>query len=116
MKKMNTNMFRTLALALMMMLGTAAAFAQMTVQGEVIDASNGEPIIGASIFEIGTTNGTVTDFDGQFVLKVHNGAKLAISYMGYKKQELAAQPVMKVQPPRGCRDAGRGRCSRLWCC
>ena len=97
MKKMNTNMFRTLALALMMMLGTAAAFAQMTVQGEVIDASNGEPIIGASIFEIGTTNGTVTDFDGQFVLKVHNGAKLAISYMGYKKQELAAQPVMKVQ-------------------
>lgn len=85
MKKMNTNMFRTLALALMMMLGTAAAFAQMTVQGEVIDASNGEPIIGASIFEIGTTNGTVTDFDGQFVLKVHNGAKARHLLYGIQK-------------------------------
>ena len=40
------------------------AFAQTTVQGTVIDGANGEPIIGASILEIGTTNGTITDFDG----------------------------------------------------
>ena len=74
-----------------------AAYAQNTVQGTVIDAANGEPIIGASILEIGTTNGTITDFDGNFELTVQPGAKLAISYMGYKTQELAAAPAMAVQ-------------------
>ena len=57
-------MFRTISLALMMMLGSVVAFAQMTVQGTVIDGELGEPVIGASILEIGTTNGTITDFDG----------------------------------------------------
>ena len=55
------------------------AFAQTTVQGTVVDAANGEPIIGASILEMGTTNGTITDFDGNFVLNVKPGAKLQIS-------------------------------------
>ena len=73
------------------------AFAQTTVQGTVVDAANGEPIIGASILEMGTTNGTITDFDGNFVLNVKPGAKLQISYMGYKTQELDAQPNMSVK-------------------
>lgn len=73
------------------------AFAQTTVQGTVVDAANGEPIIGASILEMGTTNGTITDFDGNFVLNVKPGAKLQISYMGYKTQELNAQPNMSVK-------------------
>ena len=74
-----------------------AAYAQVAVEGTVIDAANGEPIIGASILEIGTTNGTITDYDGNFVLMVQAGAKLQISYMGYKTQELAAQPKMSVK-------------------
>ncbi|MBR4546688.1 MAG: carboxypeptidase-like regulatory domain-containing protein, partial [Paludibacteraceae bacterium] len=80
-----------------LLLVTAWAFAQTTVQGTVIDAANGEPIIGASILEIGTTNGTITDFDGNFELNVQPGAKLQFSYMGYKTQELAAQPKMAVK-------------------
>ena len=95
--KKNFNMFRTISLALLLMLGTVAAFAQVAASGTVIDAANGEPIIGASILEVGTTNGTITDFDGNFELKVANGAKLAISYMGYKTQELVAQPNMAVK-------------------
>ena len=97
MKKSNFNIFRTISLALLFMLGTVAAFAQTTASGTVIDAANDEPIIGASVLEIGTTNGTITDFDGNFTLNVQAGAKLAISYMGYKTQELAAGPNMFVK-------------------
>ena len=61
-----------------------------TVKGKVVDA-NGEPIIGATIVEVGTTNGTVTDFDGNFTLNVSDtNAKLDISYIGYKKVVLSA--------------------------
>ena len=97
MKKSNYNMFRTLSLTLLLMLGSVAAFAQISVNGTVIDATNDEPIIGASILEVGTTNGTITDFDGNFNLSVQVGAKLAISYMGYKTQVLNAEPKMFVK-------------------
>ena len=97
MKKTNLNIFRTVAFVLLLMVSSAAAYAQLTVQGTVIDASNGEPIIGASVLEMGTTNGTITDFDGNFTLTVKSGAKLAISYMGYKTQELDAKPTMSVK-------------------
>ena len=97
MKKTQLNMFRTIALAIMLMVGSAAAFAQLTVQGTVVDIENGEPVIGASILEMGTTNGTITDFDGRFSLNVQPGAKLQFSYMGYKTQELAAQSSMYVR-------------------
>ena len=97
MKKSNCNIFRTISIALMLMLGVVTAAAQISVQGVVLDAANGEPIIGASILEIGTTNGTVTDWDGNFELNVQAGAKLAISYMGYKTQELEAKAMMNVK-------------------
>ncbi len=93
----NLNIFRTISLALLLMLGSTVAFAQIAVQGTVVDIENGEPVIGASILEIGTTNGTITDFDGNFTLNVQPGAKLQFSYMGYKTQELAAQPSMYVR-------------------
>jgi len=55
------------------------------VKGKVVDVQ-GEPIIGATVLEEGTTNGTVTDFDGNFMLNVSSeNAKLDISYIGYKK-------------------------------
>ena len=87
---------RAVALSILLFIGMTA-FAQKTVQGTVVDAANGEPIIGASILEIGTTNGTITDFDGNFELNVAPGAKLAISYMGYKTQELDANGSLSVR-------------------
>ena len=62
--------------------------AQSAVKGTVNDDS-GEPIIGASVVEKGTTNGTVTDFDGNFSLNVKSGATLVVSYIGYTTQEIA---------------------------
>ena len=95
---MKNNMFniRALLISCFLFVGLSA-FAQFSVQGTVTDAANGEPIIGASILEMGTTNGTITDFDGNFELKVQAGAKLSISYMGYKTQELDAAPNMNVR-------------------
>ena len=58
-----------------------------TITGKVIDA-NGVPIIGANIVEVGTTNGTVTDVDGNFSLEVANNAVIRVSYIGYLAQEI----------------------------
>ena len=60
---------------------------QGTVKGKVVDV-NGEPIIGANIVEKGTTNGIITDIDGNFTLSVARGAVLEISYIGYVTQEV----------------------------
>ena len=64
---------------------------KQAVSGVVKDAA-GEPIIGASVLEKGTTNGSITDFDGKFQLSVAPGATLVISYIGYKTQELQVVP------------------------
>jgi len=79
-----------------LMLLTVGAQAQTTVNGNVVDAQ-GEAIIGASVIEVGTTNGTVTDFDGNFTLKT-KGSKpqLRISYVGFTTQTLPAAANMKV--------------------
>ena len=60
---MKNNIFnlRALLISCFLVLGMSA-FAQVTASGTVTDAANGEPIIGASILEVGTTNGTITDF------------------------------------------------------
>ena len=74
--------------------GEASAQAmQQTIEvsGVVKDAS-GMPVIGASVLEQGTaSNGTITDLDGKFTLKVKSGATLEISYIGYKTQTVQAQ-------------------------
>ncbi|MDO4196381.1 MAG: SusC/RagA family TonB-linked outer membrane protein, partial [Prevotellaceae bacterium] len=70
------------------MLISATAMAQTTVTGNVRDDA-GEPIIGATVREVGTQNATVTDFDGNFSVKVSNeNATLSISYVGFQTQEV----------------------------
>lgn len=60
---------------------------EVHIVGQVVDVQ-GEPIIGATILEIGTTNGVITDFEGNFSLNVTSKAKLKVSYVGYKTQEI----------------------------
>ena len=67
-----------------------------TVTGTVVD-ENGEPVIGASIAEIGTIRATATDIDGHFSLKVGPKAKLQISYVGYKTVKVDATNGMRIQ-------------------
>ena len=65
------------------------------VTGVIVD-EKGEPIIGASILEKGTSNGTITDVDGNFTLEVAEGATLEISYIGYASQSLPAKANMNI--------------------
>lgn len=76
-------------------LGVTEQWQTQTVTGLVVD-SNGEPVIGASIAEKGTTNGVVTDIDGKFTLNVRSGAVLTISFVGYQTQEVKAVRTMKI--------------------
>ena len=80
---------------MLLMFASTIMYAQTEITGTVVDET-GESIIGASVVEKGTTNGTVTDLDGNFTLKVPSGAILVISYIGYDTQELPAQDGMKV--------------------
>ena len=60
---------------------------QKSITGTVLD-ENGEPVIGANVLEKGTTNGTITDLDGKFVLDVPSNATLQISFIGYTEQNV----------------------------
>ena len=64
------------------------------VTGQVNDSQG--PLIGATVMEKGTNNGTVTDFDGKFSLNVSAGATLVVSYVGYVSQEVKASDGMNV--------------------
>ena len=71
------------------------AQAQNRASGTVIDEM-GEPMIGVAVVEIGTTNGTVTDLDGNFDLAVKAGATLQFSFVGYTTQNVKAATGMKI--------------------
>ncbi len=64
-----------------------SAWAWADVTGVVRD-EQGEPLIGVSVVLEGTTQGTITDFDGQFVLSAQEGQTLEISYMGYRTERV----------------------------
>ena len=82
-----------LGLAILALAVPTQVFAQsgkFEVKGVVVDAT-GNPIIGATVLEQGTTNGITTDFNGQFVLKVQSGQSIvSISYIGYLTKSYAA--------------------------
>ena len=85
---------RRLILSFLSLLTCTIMYAQ-EIAGNVTDAT-GEPVIGATVMEKGASNGTVTDFDGNFKLKVAAGKTLVFSYIGYQTQELPAAHGMKV--------------------
>ncbi len=86
---------KKLVLSLALILTSTIMYAQTEISGTVVDAS-GETVIGATVMEKGTSNGTITDFDGNFTIKVKDGTTLVFSYIGYESQELPAKNGMKV--------------------
>ena len=83
-------MFKVLLTFVVGVFLSIGAFAQqITVKGLVKD-NTGEPIIGANVVVKGTTNGTITDFDGNFEFKANPGETIVISFIGYQTQELPA--------------------------
>lgn len=76
-------------LTVAMMLGVSVAFAQQTVKGKVTSADDGSGIPGVNILEKGTTNGTVSDSDGNYTISVGSNSTLVFSFVGYSSQEVA---------------------------
>lgn len=72
-----------------LLLVSSLTFAQSKVSGTVKDA-NGEPLIGVSVVEEGTSNGAVTDINGNYTLNVKPGAKLKLSYIGFTPKTIKA--------------------------
>ena len=89
MNKMKQFLSKRLAIGLLTLLMPMIVLAQdITVQGTVTDEA-GETLIGATVQQKGTSNGTVTDFDGNFTLTVPSNAILSVSYIGYTPKEIA---------------------------
>ena len=88
--KLRFNMVFKCSVAIVFLLAFANfSYAQRTITGKVTDAATNEPLIGANILVVGTSSGTVTDFDGNYELQVPEGAtQLRITYTGYSEQEV----------------------------
>ena len=90
-------MKRTLFLTCLFLMACLGMQAQnLQVSGTVVSKSDGLPVIGATVLEKGTTNGTITDFDGKFSLTVKKGAEIVVSYVGFKSQTLKANSVLNI--------------------
>lgn len=89
-----TRCLRLVATALFLLV-TNFAMAQNKVTGTVTDAQ-GEPLVGVSVSEVGTSNGTTTDLDGRYSLTVKPGAKLKVSYIGFADQTVKAGSNQKI--------------------
>lgn len=84
------NRIRILLFCMLSLVGlNSTLWAQnITITGTVIDGAMGETLIGASVIQKGTVNGTVTDYDGKFTLSVPNGSVVELSYVGYIAKEI----------------------------
>ena len=92
---------RTVMLMLFAALSFNLSAQTITVTGNVMD-STGEPVIGASVIEKGnTSNGTVTDFDGNYSIKVPANATISFSYIGMKAQDVAVKGQSKINVTMG---------------
>ena len=95
MKQVNIQVPRRILGLILGLFLSVGAFAQIEVKGHVKDAA-GEDIIGATVRVEGTQTATVSDFDGNFVLKANEGATITVSYVGYQTATVKAAPNVEV--------------------
>ena len=94
MKKAKSQIYRLLMLIAVVVFALDVS-AQATISGHVKD-DTGEDVIGATIMEKGTSNGTVTDFDGNFKLECKEGVTLVVTYIGYDPKEVKAKDGLDI--------------------
>ena len=88
--------FKVLLMFIVGLFLSVNTFAQQIVVKGIVKDTTGEPIIGANVIVKGTTNGTITDFDGNFLLNANKGAIIIISFIGYRSQEAQAAASMNI--------------------
>ena len=96
MKQVNIRIPQRILALMMGLFLSIGAYAQITVQGHVKDAT-GEPVIGATITVVGTTNTVATDFDGNFTIVAPKGAQLQVSSIGLQTQTVTAAPNLVIE-------------------
>ena len=89
-------LWKAFLILLMGCLDWAEGFAQQISINGIVKDTSGEPIIGANVIVKGTTNGTITDLDGNFQLSADPDVTIVVSYVGFQTQELPAQPIMNI--------------------
>lgn len=94
-KILNSN-GKFLLLCLVGMLMAVQGFAQAITVNGIVKDKTGEAVIGANVVVKGTTNGCITDFDGNFSLEANQGDILVVSFVGYQSQELPASTNMQI--------------------
>lgn len=94
--KMPISRLRMMVCLIGMLLPMCMFAQQITVQGVVKDQT-GETVIGASVMEKGTTNGTITGIDGDFSLNMSSNGTLVVSFVGYKTQEVQVKGQKQLQ-------------------
>jgi AraC-like DNA-binding protein len=80
---------------LLCILSICAYAQQITVTGTVTDAEN-NPLIGAAVVVVGTTDGVITDFDGKYTIKAASGQSLKFSYVGYREQTVKVDSSLSI--------------------
>ena len=78
----------TLTLILTLLISSVSFAQNKTISGIVTDADTSQPLPGATVYEEGTTNGTTTDFDGNYTIDVAEGSVLVFTYVGYQAQNI----------------------------
>ena len=96
MKQVNIRIPQRILALMMGLFLSIGAYAQITVQGHVKDAT-GEPVIGATVTVVGTTNTVATDFDGNFTITAPAGAQLQVSSIGLQTQIVTAAPNLVIE-------------------
>lgn len=89
---MNLKKYVFLLLLVLFCLPMSAQDWKVTVSGEVVD-NLGEPVIGANVLEVGTTNGVITDLDGRFKLSVNSKSEIQVTFIGYTPQTFKTNAV-----------------------
>lgn len=88
--------FKVLLMFIVGLFLSVNTFAQQIVVKGIVKDTTGEPIIGANVIVKGTTNGTITDFDGNFLLNANKGDIIIVSFIGYRSQEAQAAASMNI--------------------
>lgn len=96
-RKIGGKRFSVILLLLCLSLFTVYGQGKKNIKGLVTDEKN-EPLIGVSVVEVGTSNGTITDVDGKFEINVSSNSTLKFSYIGYNvlEKKIGTQTVMNV--------------------
>ena len=91
---LKTNKMKKCLLLMMSVMISMSTFAQ--VSGKVVDSKTGEPLVGAAIQLKGTSQGSITNFDGDFELNVESGKSLVVTYLGYVTLDVISQTNLTI--------------------